>query len=65
MSYRLVLSELRIMIEHLTTAPEPDPEFMRLHVSALSSIVETWAEEVEDKDSPEAAAKRARLRNIS
>jgi len=37
------------MIEHLTTAENPDPEFMRTHVSALSSIVETWASEVESK----------------
>lgn len=63
MSYRLVLSELRIMIEHLTTAPQPDPEFMRLHVSALSSIVETWAQEVESVD--DANDKQAPLRNIS
>ena len=56
MSYRLVLSELRIMIEHLTTAEHPDPEFMRTHVSALSSIVETWAVEVESEDDTKASA---------
>jgi hypothetical protein len=47
MSHRLVLSELRIMLEHFTTAADPDPDFMRSHVSALTSVVENWAEQAE------------------
>jgi|GEM_PF-4764161 len=50
MTKRLIISELRTLIEHFTTAPDPDPDFMRSHISALSSAVESWAEELEHTD---------------
>lgn len=47
MTQRLVLSELRILLEHFTTAEKPDPDFMRSHASALLSAVDSWADEQE------------------
>ncbi len=44
---RLVLSELRVLIEHFTTSKKVDPEFMRAHASALASAIEAWANELE------------------
>jgi hypothetical protein len=55
MNNRLILSELRLLLEHYTTSERPDPEFMRMHAMSLTSAIETWAAAVEgeatlDKD---------------
>ncbi|MBS1714646.1 MAG: hypothetical protein JST30_09960 [Armatimonadetes bacterium] len=43
MKNRLILSELRVLIEHYTTTKCPDPEFMRTHVITLAEAVDAWA----------------------
>jgi len=58
MSQRLVISELRLLLEHFTTDPTPDPDFMRSHLSALSVALESWAEEVEEPVNNEESLRR-------
>jgi len=53
MKNRLILSELRVLIEHYTTTKCPDPDFMRTHVLSLSEAVDAWAADRQEDDQSE------------